>query len=88
MSVAYRGVDPDPVQPRPSFRRAQIYLDVLAMLLPSWAQKVTFDLDGDDCDDRVSISFRFHGVPFESMKEFVSEVEDRIGALNEAMVKS
>ena len=87
MSVAIRGVDPDPVPPSDnwSHARAEAYFKKIQSHLPSWMKHAdaTFDMDGDE--ETALVSIRFFSVP---LKDFGDELDVRISKINEAMVKS
>jgi hypothetical protein len=84
MSVAIRGVDPDPVPDRePEWEAAKAHLAKIHKMLPPWAQKcITLDMDGDEDDLTVYVSMNL------KLDDFVDDLETRIHVLNLAMVKS
>ena len=87
MSVAIRGVNPDPPQPSDNWSqaRALAYLEKIQSQLPSWMKHAdaTFDLDSDG--ETALVSVRFFSVP---LKDFDDAVDTRIHVLNQAMVRS
>lgn len=82
MSVAYRGVDPDPGPNEGDWEAIGDYLPRLQKNTAAHAE-MTVDYDGDA--DGIDVAIRFTNIPLE---DFVNVLEDRIYALYEAMVRS
>lgn len=82
MSVAYRGVDPDPDPNEEAWEAAEQRVDALESALGK--SKCTAEMDGGDDPEHISMYISFHGLTLENFNQDLSE---RIHDLYQANMK-